>query len=51
VPGDSIVAVDGRPVDSSADLEAALDAHASGDRVELEILRDGRRLTLGLTLG
>ncbi|MCX7645835.1 MAG: trypsin-like peptidase domain-containing protein [Rhodobacteraceae bacterium] len=51
VPGDTIVAVDGRPVDSSAELEAALDAHASGESVELEILREGRRLSLSLTLG
>jgi membrane-associated protease RseP (regulator of RpoE activity) len=44
VPGDIIVAVDGRPVESVARLLARLDDHQVGDGVSLTILRDGRKL-------
>jgi S1-C subfamily serine protease len=50
VPGDILVAVDGRPVSGSADLALALDAHAPGDSVVLRVRRDGSLLDVPLTL-
>ncbi len=50
VPGDAVVAVAGRRVESSADLDAALDAHRPGEAVELTILRDGAELAVRVTL-
>ena len=50
VPGDIIVAVDGRPVESVARLLARLDDHQAGDRVRLTILRDGRKVEVTVTL-
>ena len=44
VPGDMIVAVDGRAVDEPADLIARLDERKVGDTVALKVLRDGREL-------
>lgn len=40
-----------RPVRSSADLFGALDARRAGDRVRLDILRDGRPTSLTVVLG
>jgi S1-C subfamily serine protease len=50
VPGDIIVAIDGRPVESVARLLARLDDHQVGDGVRLTILRDGRRVEVTVTL-
>jgi S1-C subfamily serine protease len=50
IPGDVIVAVDDRPVPSPQRLRARLDDFAPGDRVRLGILRDGKRITLDVTL-
>jgi S1-C subfamily serine protease len=50
VPGDIIVAVDGRPVESVARLLARLDDHQVGEEVSLTILRDGRRVEVTVTL-
>jgi Do/DeqQ family serine protease len=44
--GDVVVAVNGRPVDGSADLRNAMGVLPVGSRVRLEILRDGRPLNL-----
>ncbi|KAF5839614.1 hypothetical protein DUNSADRAFT_393 [Dunaliella salina] len=49
--GDVIVGLDGKSVRSSADLFSALDAHRAGDRVRLDILRDGRATSLTVVLG
>jgi putative serine protease PepD len=49
--GDEIVSVDGRRVRSPADVSAAVNARDPGDRVRVEVLRDGRRLELEVTLG
>jgi S1-C subfamily serine protease len=49
-PGDIIVAVDGRPIDSVARLLARLDDYQVGDTVRLTILRDGRKTELMTTL-
>jgi S1-C subfamily serine protease len=40
--GDVIMALDGEPVDSGDDLLRLLGRHKSGERVRLEILRDGQ---------
>jgi len=50
VPGDVIVAVGRQPVTTVARLEARLDDFNPGDRVPLEILRDGKRMTVEATL-
>ena len=41
-----MVAVDGRPVKNAAELRTAIGLVRVGKRVRLEVLRDGRRLTL-----
>jgi S1-C subfamily serine protease len=50
VPGDIIVAIDGRPVESVARLLARLDDHQVGDGVRLTILRNGRKIEVTVTL-
>ncbi len=49
--GDVIVAVDGKPVVTPDDVVAAVGARQPGDRVTLEVLRDGQRVSLDATLG
>jgi S1-C subfamily serine protease len=41
IPGDIIMAADGRPVDTVSKLNAALDDHRAGDILNLTVLRDG----------
>jgi S1-C subfamily serine protease len=48
--GDVIVAVDGEPVRFDGDVLLALEEKKAGDRVRVEILRDGRRQTVEITL-
>jgi S1-C subfamily serine protease len=50
-PGDVIVAVQGKPVPTVALLEARLDDFAPGDRVRLDVLRDGKHVPVEITLG
>jgi putative serine protease PepD len=49
--GDVIVAVDGDPVTTSAELQSAIDAKQPGDEITLTVLRDGQRKTIDVTLG
>ena len=49
--GDVILSVDGRRIGTLRELRDAVDAARPGDRVDLEILRDGRRRTIAVTLG
>jgi S1-C subfamily serine protease len=49
--GDIIEAVDGRRVESSAELAKALDAHEFGDRITLTVRRNERSVEVPLTLG
>jgi S1-C subfamily serine protease len=52
VGGDIIVAVDSRKMTSTDDLTAFLDGERKvGDQVKIEIIRDGRPLTLSVRLG
>lgn len=46
VPGDVIVAVDGKEVDSGALLSARLDDYKPGDTVHLKVWREGKEIEL-----
>lgn len=48
--GDVILSLDGVATQTSADLLAALDARQAGDSVRLEILREGARTEVEITL-
>jgi S1-C subfamily serine protease len=50
VPGDVIVAVDGREVDSVARLLSRLDDYAVGDTVRLTVMRGGQRRDVSVRL-
>ncbi|HEX2253893.1 MAG TPA: trypsin-like peptidase domain-containing protein [Thermoanaerobaculia bacterium] len=49
--GDVIVALEGEPVATTDDLLLLLDRRRPGDVVELEVLRDGERVTVEVPLG
>lgn len=49
--GDVIVSVDGVPVGSTDELQTEIMYRAPGEVVQLEIVRDGERLTISVTLG
>jgi S1-C subfamily serine protease len=49
-PGDVIQSIDGQPVDGAAGLDRLLDGRNIGDRLNLGIWRDGKTLTVSLTL-
>ncbi len=51
VLGDVIVGMDGKPVRHAADVYDILDEHRVGDRVRLELLRDGKAAGASVTLG
>ena len=50
IPGDIILALDGKLIDSVATLLARLDDHRIGDRVTLRIWRAGRELDVDVVL-
>jgi S1-C subfamily serine protease len=50
VPGDIILAVDGKEVDTAAALVARLDEKKAGETVTLKLLRDGRQMEVKATL-
>jgi S1-C subfamily serine protease len=49
--GDVVIAVDGKPVIANNDLSKLVAQHRSGDKVTLDILRDGQKATVEVTLG
>jgi hypothetical protein len=49
-PGDVIVAIDGSPIDNLYDYTAVLKSHEPGDRLRVEIVRDGKRQAFDVTL-
>ncbi len=49
--GDIILSLDGHPVRNRDELNRLVVQHHIGDRVTLEILRDGQRMTVEVTLG
>ena len=48
--GDIIVTCEGRPVGSSIDVIKVLDDRRAGDRVKVEIIRDGKQMILTCVL-
>ncbi|CCK27640.1 protease [Streptomyces davaonensis JCM 4913] len=50
-PGDVITEVDGQRVHSGEELIVKTRSHRPGDRLELTLERDGKEITLSLTLG
>ena len=50
VPGDIIVAVEGKPVDSVAKLDARLDDFKVGDTVRVTVLRNGTKIDIPVSL-
>ncbi len=51
IGGDLIMAIDGQPVSGSYSLSRAMSRKRPGDRIELTILRNGRRTTITVRLG
>jgi S1-C subfamily serine protease len=51
VGGDIIKAIDGEKVKTAGDVSAKISQHKPGDRVELQILRNGTRRTVSVRLG
>ena len=49
--GDVVTAIDDRPVTSSTELTAAVRSRTPGDAVTLTVQRDGRTVTIEVTLG
>ncbi|MEO8298171.1 MAG: Do family serine endopeptidase [Burkholderiales bacterium] len=49
--GDVIVAIDGKPVVASGDLPAVVSMAEPGNKVTLDVRRDGKSLSLPVTLG
>jgi S1-C subfamily serine protease len=49
--GDVVLAVDGKKVVSPSDLSNLILEHQPGEKVDLDILRDGERQTISVTLG
>jgi S1-C subfamily serine protease len=48
--GDVIQRIDGQRIDSMDDVVRVVEGHKPGDRVEVTVLRDGRELTVEVTL-
>jgi len=49
--GDAIVAVDGRELTRAVDLADLVSSHDAGDRVKLDVIRDGKRRTVTVEVG
>ena len=49
--GDVVTAVDGKPIEGSADLVAAIAAKAPGDQITLTVKRGGDTTDITATLG
>ena len=50
VGGDVIIAVDGEPIEGRADLPKLIALHAPGDKITLEVVRDGEKRKVDVTL-
>jgi putative serine protease PepD len=50
IGGDIIVAMDGQKISSRDDYDRVLNNKNVGDRVQVEVMRDGRKVTLDMTL-
>jgi S1-C subfamily serine protease len=50
VGGDVIVSVDGEKLESETDLSRLISEHKPGDQIQVEVIRDGDRETIDVTL-
>jgi len=50
IPGDVIVAIGDKPVSTVARLQARLDDFKAGEKVRLSVLRDGKKMSVDVTL-
>ena len=50
-PGDRLVSVNGTPVPDDATLRKVIATHRAGDKVAIELVRDGKQVTVTATLG
>jgi serine protease Do len=50
-PGDLIIAVGGQRIANPKDLSSAIRSHNAGDRVEITVIRKGKEMKIGVTLG
>jgi S1-C subfamily serine protease len=50
-PGDIIVAIGDTKIDTEHPLNAVLAQNAPGDKIDLKVLREGKTLTISVTLG
>jgi len=50
-PGDIIVAIDGRPMESAGDIVDYVSAQAIGGHVKIDYVRDGKKATIAAVLG
>ncbi|HEY7117153.1 MAG TPA: trypsin-like peptidase domain-containing protein [Tepidisphaeraceae bacterium] len=51
IPGDVILQVDGKAIDSAADFQAELERHKPGDKVTLRVYREGQTTDVVVALG
>jgi len=49
--GDSLIALDGKPVPDTDDIQSVLESHGVGQPVEAEVLRGGASKKLAITIG
>ncbi|HET7617020.1 MAG TPA: PDZ domain-containing protein, partial [Vicinamibacterales bacterium] len=49
-PGDIVLALDGKPMENGRQMRVDLYTHAVGDTVQLDVLHDGTRLTVPVTV-
>lgn len=49
--GDVVVAIDGEPIKQGSDLAARISTKSPGDRLQVEVERDGATTTIEVTLG
>jgi serine protease DegS len=50
-PGDVLVAIDGKPAGDAREVLLAISGHRPGDKIRLEVLREGKRLELQAIAG
>jgi S1-C subfamily serine protease len=50
IGGDIIVGIDGQPIKSRDDLDRAINSKNIGDRIQVEVMRGNRRMTLAVEL-
>jgi S1-C subfamily serine protease len=48
---DVIIKLDGKEVGEVADFVKAIKAHKAGDKITLQVLRDGKEMEIKITLG